>query len=307
MKPDLRLPALRRFAAAITFLNLVGRAFLGFESSWAQMLTAMAAAYGVELVLELVDAQAAGRKSALSSAGFVDIVDFFLPAHISAMACSMLIYGNDRLWPFAFAAGTGVASKAIFRAPAGKGERHFLNPSNTGIACALLLFPWVGVAQPYQFTENVSGVWDWVIPGVIVCAGTFLNGRFTGKLPLIAGWLGAFALQAIGRALWAGTPVAAPLGPMTGMAFLLFTFYMVSDPATTPREPRRQVAFGASVAAAYAVLQLVHVVFGLFFALFAVCVLRGIFLLVTAARRAPAEAPARDAHPAPLSIEMAER
>ena len=38
------------------------------------------------------------------------------------------------------------------------------------------------------------------------------------------------------------------------MAFLLFTFYMVTDPGTTPVEPRGQIAFGAVVAAAYGVL-----------------------------------------------------
>ena len=36
---------------------------------------------------------------------------------------------------------------------------------------------------------------------------------------------------------------------MTGMAFLLFTFYMVTDPATTPRAPLPQFAFGVAVAA----------------------------------------------------------
>ena len=53
---------------------------------------------------------------------------------------------------------------------------------------------------------------------------------------------------------------------MTGVAFLLFTFYMVTDPATTPSTPRGQIAFGAAVAAAYGLLMAFHVVFGLFFA-----------------------------------------
>jgi Na+-translocating ferredoxin:NAD+ oxidoreductase RnfD subunit len=121
---------------------------------------------------------------------------------------------------------------------------------------------------------------------VLCCAGTFLNARFTKKIPLIAAWLGAFALQAALRSLYFHTPLAAPLGPMTGVAFLLFTFYMVSDPATSPEAPRRQVLFGVAVAAAYAVLQLTHVVFGLFFALFAVCIARGAVLWATARRPA---------------------
>ena len=32
-----------------------------------------------------------------------------------------------------------------------------MNPSNFGIAIVLLLFPWVAIAPPYHFTENLSG------------------------------------------------------------------------------------------------------------------------------------------------------
>jgi hypothetical protein len=62
---------------------------------------------------------------------------------------------------------------------------------------------------------------------------------------------------------------------MTGFAFVLFTFYMVPDPGTTPSRPRDQVCFGAAVAAVYGLLQVVHVVYGLFFALAITCALRG--------------------------------
>jgi hypothetical protein len=66
------------------------------------------------------------------------------------------------------------------------------------------------------------------------------------------------------------------------VAFLLFTFYMVTDPATTPSGWRAQVAFGLSVAAGYGVLMAFHVVFGLFFSLTAVCAARGALLLARA-------------------------
>lgn len=288
---DLRLPALRRFAAAITFLNVIGRAVLGFESSWAQLFAAAATGYAMELSLEWIDARAHRRRLAFAK-GPSALVHFLLPAHISSMACSMLLYGNDQLLPFVFATAAAIASKAIFRVRVGDREKHFLNPSNTGIACTLLLFPWVGVAQPYQFTENVLGAWDWAIPGIIICLGTFLNARFTRRLPLIAGWLGGFAIQAALRSLWFHTPLLAALAPMTGMAFLLFTFYMVTDPSTTPHSAPRQVIFGAAVAAAYGVLQVFHVVFGLFFALFGVCIVRGLVLHGEAAqRRAPRASP----------------
>jgi Na+-translocating ferredoxin:NAD+ oxidoreductase RnfD subunit len=87
-----------------------------------------------------------------------------------------------------------------------------------------------------------------------------------------------------------GTPLAAAWLPMTGVAFVLYTFYMITDPATTPSGTRGQVLFGASVAAVYSLLMVAHVVFGLFFALTIVCVLRGLGLwgLALAAQRAEA-------------------
>jgi hypothetical protein len=75
-----------------------------------------------------------------------------------------------------------------------------------------------------------------------------------------------------------GSALTAALLPTTGVAFILYTYYMVTDPATTPSRPIPQIVFGAAVAAAYGVLLLAHVVFGLFFALTIVCTLRGIGL-----------------------------
>jgi hypothetical protein len=274
---DLRLAALRRFAGAISILTLAGHAFLGFEQSYAHVVVALATAYAVELFLEVLDARACRRPLAFGG-GALRTIDFLLPAHITALACAMLLYPNERLGPIAFAAAAGVASKAILRARIGTAARHFMNPSNTGIAATLLGFPWVGVAMPYQFTENLHGPADYLVPLAIVCVGTFLNGRFTKRLPLIAGWLGGFVLQAVIRSAFFDGLLAAALAPMTGFAFVLFTFYMVPDPGTTPSRPRDQVCFGAAVAAVYGLLQVVHVVYGLFFALAITCALRGVSL-----------------------------
>lgn len=277
-----RLGGLRRFAMSITAFNIIGRALLGFEQSWAQMFAAALAAYVVELGLEWVSARTSGRTPKYSGGGFGGLIDYLLPAHIAAMACSMLLYSNDRVGPIMFAVIVAIASKSIVRLRLNGSSRHFLNPSNFGIAATLLIFPWVGIAPPYHFTENLSGIGDWILPIVITLAGTMINAKFTGKLPLIMAWLSAFALQAIGRSLVLGTPVVSALGPMTGVAFILFTFYMITDPSTSPSDPRSQIFFGMAVAVTYMVLVLSHIVFGLFFALTIVCGLRGIGLYLQA-------------------------
>jgi hypothetical protein len=305
MKNDLRLAALRRFAVAITILNIAGHAFLGFEQSLAQVFASLATAYSVEIGLEVVDALA-NRRGPRFKGGFANLIDFLLPSHITGLAVAMLLYANDRIFPIVFAAAVAVGSKAIFRAPVGKGERHFFNPSNFGIAVALVLFPWVGIAPPYQFTENLSGVAHWILPCIFILTGTFLNARFTKRIPLILAWVGGFALQALIRNVLFGTPWVAGLLPITGVAFLLFTFYMITDPGTTPGKTLNQTMFGASVALVYSILMMLHVVFGLFFALVIVCAMRGVGLYVAAARRVPGEAEAPASEPAPGRLREAE-
>jgi hypothetical protein len=272
---DLRLPALRRFAVAITVLNILGHTVLGFEQSWACPLVAVATAYVVETLLELIDARLQ-RRTLRVGRGWRGWVNFLLSAHITGLAVAMLLYANERLLPIVFATAAATGSKAIFRVRTASGSRHVFNPSNFGITLTLLLFPWVGIAPPYHFTENISGALDWILPGLIVLSGSFLNLRFTKKVPLIVAWLGGFVTQALVRSIVFGTPLSAPLLPMTGLAFLLYTFYMVTDPATTPSRAWGQVVFGLSVAAAYGLLMVTHVVFGLFFALTIVCAVRGL-------------------------------
>jgi Na+-translocating ferredoxin:NAD+ oxidoreductase RnfD subunit len=211
-----------------------------------------------------------------------NFIDFLLPAHISALAVAMLIYANDRLWVVAFAVSVAISSKILLRVPVGDKYRHFYNPSNFGITVTLLLFTWVSISPPYHFTENLDRIGDWLLPAIIVITGSLLNARFTRRVPLILAWLTGFIAQAFIRSMIFDTPLLAALLPMTGLPFVLYSFYMVTDPATTPFRTRGQVFFGAGVAAVYGVLVMAHVVFGLFFALTIVCTIRAVHLYALA-------------------------
>lgn len=276
--PRLRLFALWYFTTLMVVWNLLGHTVLGFEQSWASPPVAIATAVAVSMLLDWVDARARGR--ALRFTGSPGAFLNFLPAClIPGFACSMLLYSNERLWPLVFAVVLSIGSKLIFRAPVGGGHtQHVFNPSNLGVGATLVLLPDVSFAPPYHFTENVTGVWDLGVPILILLSGLIVHALFTGRLPLVAAWVGGFVLQGVVRALLAGTPAFVPLMPMTSAAFIIFTLYMIPDPATTPLEPRRQALFGFSVALVYGMLQALHVVFGLFYALLAVCALRGLSL-----------------------------
>ena len=282
-----RLGGLRRFAISISAFNLLGHAFFGFEQSWAQPLVGLGTAYATEMALELVDARLTRRPTRFSG-GWRNVVDCFLSAHISGLAVAMLLFPSDRLAPIAFAAALAIASKAIVVAKTTGGRRHVLNPSNLGVTLTLLLFPSVGIAPPYHFSENLAGTGGWVLTAVICVTGGLLNARFTHRLPLIGAWVIGFAAQAVVRTGLAGTSLIPALLPMTGVAFVVFSMYMITDPATTPSRPARQMAFGLSVAALYSVLTAAHVVYGLFYALTAVCLARGVgmHVLGVAAARA---------------------
>lgn len=280
--PKFRLFALWYFTILMIVWNVLGHTTLGFEQSWATPVVAVITAIFVSMFLDWVDATAKNRE--LRFTGSVGRFVNFLPAClIPAFACGMLLYANERLWPVIFAVTLSIGSKVILRAPVGNGHtQHIFNPSNFGVAATLLLFPDVSFAPPYHFTENITGLWDWGIPLIVLATGLIVHGLFTGRLPLVGAWVGGFVLQAIVRAKLAAAPFFVPLMPMTSAAFIVFTLYMIPDPATTPLKPSRQALFGFAVAMVYGTLQLLHIVFGLFFALLIVCAVRGLSLHVSA-------------------------
>ena len=87
----------------------------------------------------------------------------------------------------------------------------------------------------------------------------------------------SFVIQALIRHFVWDVALWAALVPMTGVAFVLFTNYMITDPGTTPSSGRAQFMFGASVGMVYGVLVLANVVYTLFFAVTIVCLARGLF------------------------------
>lgn len=272
-----RIMALQRFAVSITLLTVLGHLFLGFEQAPITPIAAVLVGYAAALLFEGLDAWAHARPPEYAG-GPRRFVLFLLPAHIGALACAMLLYGNASLWPYLFAVVVATASKYLVRVRVRGRLRHVLNPSNTGIVVTLLLFPWVGIAPPYHFTNATTSLIDWLLPLGILMLGTMINAKLTRRIPLILGWVCGFGAQAVLRWLLLGHSLAGALLPMTGLAFVLFTNYMITDPGTTPLPARRQVLFGLTAAAVYGLLVVSGVVFGLFFALVITCVLRGITL-----------------------------
>jgi drug/metabolite transporter superfamily protein YnfA len=190
----------------------------------------------------------------------------------------MLLYVNDQIWVMLFGITVAVGAKWVLRAPVRGRLRHYMNPSNLGIATVLLTFGWASIAPPYHFTENLHGWTDWIIPVAIITLGTMLNAKLTGRMWLIMAWVGVFVIQSVVRGIMLDTSIPGALAPMTGVAFVLFTNYMITDPGTSPSKPASQMAFGGGVAVVYAFFTGAGIAYGLFFATATVCLIRGGFL-----------------------------
>lgn len=273
---DVRYKALRNFAISISVFNIFGYTLLGFEQMWILPIFAVLTAYTTDLTLETITAWARHRRPQYLGRGRRGMFEFLLPAHITALAVNMLLYTNDQIRPILFGVMVAVSGKYILQAPIGGRMRHFMNPSNLGIAATFTCFgSWIAIAQPYEFVENANEFFKIMVPVIILTAGTVLNAKLTGRTMLIVGWLGGFAIQAFVRhAIWDVSTFSA-LGVMTGTAFILFTNYMISDPGTTPSKPIPQFMFGSGVAFFYAVLMEANVVFTLFWAVCITCAIRG--------------------------------
>ena len=304
-KADPRYLALRNFAISLTVFNILGYTVLGFEQPYAWPFFALATGYSTEIGLEVLAAWAEKRSPRFRGRGFRGLYEFLLPSHITSLAVNMLFYANNQWWPVMFGVVVGVGQKHILKAPIAGRMRHFMNPSNLGITVSLLAFgSWASIAPPYQFTEYANTEFRILIPLLIVTAGTVINSLLTGRVMLIMGWAGGFVLESLARHYIWGAPFYSALAVMSGVAFVLYTNYMITDPGTTPSKGRNQFMFGAGVATVYGVLMLFNVVYTLFFATTIVCGLRGAGWWVAhfvAKRRAAGEPAASSATPVPAS------
>ena len=134
--------------------------------------------------------------------------------------------------------------------------RHIFNPSNIGlVVCFLLLGP--AHAEPLDFWWGpMSG---WLAFALIVIVGGGL--AILVRLHLLVIAIGFWVSFALGVALLALTGHAMTarwhLGPITGPYFwwvlitspeiLVFMFFMITDPKTTPKSRRGRVIYSVSV------------------------------------------------------------
>ncbi|MCH7958769.1 MAG: RnfABCDGE type electron transport complex subunit D [Candidatus Hydrogenedentes bacterium] len=128
-----------------------------------------------------------------------------------------------------------IASKFLIR---WRGK-HIFNPTNITIVTLILLSDAAWVS---------SGQWGSAVWGVflVACLGSVVVNR-VGRSDITIAVLGFYAALLFSRALWLGDPLAIPIHQLQSGALLIFAFFMISDPKTTPDSRAGRILFAMLV------------------------------------------------------------
>ncbi|HEV8315891.1 MAG TPA: RnfABCDGE type electron transport complex subunit D, partial [Vicinamibacterales bacterium] len=118
--------------------------------------------------------------------------------------------------------------------------KHVFNPTNGGLVAMLLL------------TDQV-----WTSPGqwgsvaffafLTACLGSIVVNR-ASRSDVTFAFIAFYCALLFGRSVYLGEPLAIPIHRLQSGALLLFTFFMISDPKTTPDSRAGRVLFAGLVA-----------------------------------------------------------
>ncbi len=156
-------------------------------------------------------------------------------ALITGLSLSLLLRANAP-WLLAIAGVIAIASKFLLRLDG----RHIWNPA--GFAIVVLLLTSSGVwISPGQWGSNI-----WFASLLAFFAILVLQASQRSDIALF--FLGSHAALLVARAAWLGDPLAIPLHQIQSGSLLIFTFFMISDPRTTPDSRLGRLLFALAVA-----------------------------------------------------------
>jgi Na+-transporting NADH:ubiquinone oxidoreductase subunit NqrB len=155
---------------------------------------------------------------------------------ITGLSLSLLLRA-DALWLPALAGVIAIASKFIFRLDG----KHIWNPA--GFAIVALLFSRHGVwISPGQWGTDI-----WLVALLVFFAVLVLQAAQRSDIALF--FLGSHLALLVARAAWLGDPMTIPLHQMQSGSLLIFAFFMISDPRTSPDSRLGRFVFAFAVAA----------------------------------------------------------
>ncbi|MEK3732397.1 RnfABCDGE type electron transport complex subunit D [Paenibacillus sp. FSL M8-0334] len=229
--------------------TLAGQFYLGFFQGWRDIIASVVTAVLLEFMI-------VGLKHRTWK--------FPLSALITGLGIGLLL-SSHLTWPYVLTSVLAITIKHAVRI----GNRHVFNPNNVAMVLMLFFLPQYAVSTPKQWTNGMEVM-------VIILLFGFLAAYKAKRIDTVLSFATGFALFAALRHWGLGEPFFFSFGPMLGAAFQLFTFFMITDPRTTPESRSSRITFGLFIAMADAILRVAEVNHSLFYAAFLVTLLMGL-------------------------------
>ncbi|MDH4084973.1 MAG: RnfABCDGE type electron transport complex subunit D [Nitrospira sp.] len=153
---------------------------------------------------------------------------------ISALSLCLLLRTND-LAIAALAAFIAIGSKFVIR----WNNKHIFNPTN--LALVVILSSGLGWISPGQW-----GQFAW-FGFLIACLGSVVITR-AARADVTLAFLTFYVSLLFVRAFWVCDPLTIPLHQIESGALLVFSFFMISDPKTTPDSRAGRIIYALLVA-----------------------------------------------------------
>jgi Na+-translocating ferredoxin:NAD+ oxidoreductase RnfD subunit len=158
----------------------------------------------------------------------------------SGMICSygiFLMCDSPHIWIYSLLAFLAIFIKHFIT----YNNKHIFNPNNVALVIGILLLD--------DKMTIVGGTWggSTVLAIIIMILGGFLIFK-ANRVHVVLAFLITFIFLAIIRSQLMKTPLLWTMLPLTGPSFFLFTFYMITDPKTSPNNSYEQIFFGTILA-----------------------------------------------------------
>lgn len=176
----------------------------------------------------------------------------YLSALVSTLGLSILVRA-DSLWVHPLLAALAMSSKFLLRAGPTHCRSHVLNPVNLAAFAAWAWLPGAWLSPGQWGNDSLLALWMLALGGIV----TRRVSRLDVSLAFLVTWGLLLALRLWGLG-YAWNPGAAMwVQQISNGAVLLFAFFMISDPMTTPQRPGVRMAFAVAVATGAFVWQFV--------------------------------------------------
>ncbi len=128
--------------------------------------------------------------------------------------------------------------------------KHVFNPANIGLVAVTSLSTGAWIS-PGQWGSATIGA-------LLLCGLGLLVLTRARRAETTLCFLACFGPLLFGRALWLGDPLEIAAHQLQSGALLIFAFFMISDPKTTPNSATGRLLFAAVVAGAAFVIRFVY-------------------------------------------------